>query len=248
MKKLLVLIISIFAICQLFAQELTVDEILSKNLKAIGQDKLMNAQTIKLEGKMTQQGIDIQITQYQKKPDKIRMDMEVQGMNVIMAIDGETGWSINPMMGSTEAVDLPAETIASLEKEGRSDPTASWDNPFVTWKENGTTVELVGKEDINGSSAYNLKFTYKDNDVVNYFVDTDSFFLLKTKSTEAVQGQTFEREIKFSEYRETEGILFPVKIEILINGQVQQVFTMDKCEFDMPIDDSIFKKPVPAMN
>jgi len=245
MKKLLVLIISIFAIAPLLAQDLSPDEIVTKNLKAIGQDKFMNVQTFKLTGKMSQQGLDFQITQYQKKPEKIRQEVEVQGMNIIMVIDGDTGWSINPMMGSTDAQDLPADAIASLKKEGRSDPTASWDNPFLNWKKDGTGIEMIGKEDINGSSAYILKFTYNDNSVVNYFVDAKSFVLVKTKSTEEAQGQTFEREIKFSDYRDTDGILLPVKIEILINGQVQQIFTMDKCEFDVPVDDSIFSKPAP---
>jgi outer membrane lipoprotein-sorting protein len=249
MKKLLVLIICISAIAPLFAQDLSPDEIVSKNLKAIGQDKLMNFQTLKVTGKMTQQGLDFQITQYQKKkPEQTRQEIEVQGMSIIMVVDGETGWTINPMTGSTEAQDLPADAIKSLEKEGRGDPTVSWDNPFLNWKENGTSIELAGMEDNDGASAYNLKVTFEDKYVINYFVDAKSFLLLKSKSTEAAQGQTFDREIKFSDFRDIDGILVPVKIEVMINGQVGQVFTMDKCEFNVPIDDSIFKKPVPENN
>jgi outer membrane lipoprotein-sorting protein len=246
MKKLLVLLISIFSIAPLLAQDLSPDEIVLRNLKAIGQDKLMNIQTLKVTGKMTQQGLDFQVTVYQKKPEKTRQEIEVQGMSIIMAVDGETGWTINPMSGSADAQDMPADVIKSLEKEGRGDPTVSWDNPLLNWKENGTNIELAGREDINGSSAYNLKVTFKDNYVINYFVDAKSFVLLKSKSTEAAQGQTFDREIRFSDYTDIDGVLIPIKIEVLINGQVGQVFTMDKCEFNVPVDDSIFNKPVPG--
>jgi len=244
MKKLLVLIISMFVIGQLLAQDLSPEQIVSNYLKAIGQDKFMNIETMKMTGKMTQQGLEMQVTQYQKKPEKVRQDIEVQGMTVTMVVDGETGWVLNPMMGSTDPQDLNAESIKALEKEGNNDPTATWDNPFVTWKEDGIKIELAGREDVNGSSAYNLKFTFKEGYTINYIIDAASFVLLKTKSIQDVQGQTFDREIRFSDYKDFNGILFPGKLEMLVNGQIGQVFTMDKCEFNVLVDDSIFKKPV----
>jgi outer membrane lipoprotein-sorting protein len=244
MKKFLFVLFCMLPMVALFAQELTPDEIVLRNLKAIGQDKFMNVQTLKMTGKFTQQGLEFQVTVYQKQPEKNRQEIVVQGMTIIMAMDGETAWAINPMTGSPDAQDLPADAIKSLEKEGLSDPTASWDNPFLNWKDNGTKIELAGKEDIDGSPAYNLKFTFKENYVVNYFVDATKFLIVKTKSTEAAQGQTFDREIRFSDFRDIDGVLIPAKIDMAINGQVGQVFTMDKCEFNIPIDDSIFKKPV----
>lgn len=248
MKKLLILLISIFAIAQVLAQDLSADEIVSKNLKAIGQDKLMNAETIKMTGIMSQQGMEFQIIMYQKKPMKMRQELEIQGMSIIMVLEGENGWTINPLMGSMDPVDLPPDAIKSLEHEVRSDPTSSWENPFINWKENGTKIELVGKEDIKGSLTYNLKFTFSDNYVVNYFVDAASFVVLKTKSSESAQGQIYDREIRFSDYKDIDGVLFPAKIDMYMNGQITQVITLEKCEFNVPVDDSIFEKPVPKEN
>ena len=246
MKKLLILVINIFVTGILFAQDLTPDQIVSNYLKAIGQDKFMNIETMKMTGKMNipQQGLDMQVTQFQKKPDKVRQDIEVQGMTVVMSTYGETGWVINPMMGATEPQYLNAEAIKALEKEGNNDPTADWDTPFINSKEKGINIEFAGKEDINGSTALNLKFTYKEGYSINYLFDANSFLLLKSKSTENVQGQTYDREIRFSDYRNFNGILFPGKLDMLVNGQVQQVFTLTNCEFNIPVDDSIFNKPV----
>ena len=244
MKKLLLFVIGIVTTGQIIAQDLSPDEIVSRHLKATGQDKFMDMETMKMTGKMTQQGLDMQVTQYQKKPEKVRQDIEVQGMTVTMVVDGETGWVLNPMMGSTDPQDLNAESIKALEKEGNNDPTATWDNPFVTWKEDGTKIEMAGREDINGSPAYNLKFTFKEGYTINYIIDAAGFVLLKTKSIQNVQGQTYDREIRYSDYRDINGILFPGKFEMLVNGQIGQVFTIDKCEFNIPVDDSIFIKPV----
>ncbi len=248
MKKLLFIILSIVAAGQLLAQDLTLDEIISKNLTAIGQDKVMNMQTFKMTGKMSQQGIEFQLIQYQKAPDMLRLEMEVQGMTIIIEFEGETGWTINPMTGSSDPQDLPEEMVKSLWKESLEDPVVNWDNPFFKWEENGIKVDLVGKEDMDGQPVYNLKFTFKNNHIVNYLVDADRFVVLRQMSTKTEQGQTYNEEIRYSDFQDTEGILLPVKTEILINGQIGTVFTMDKCEFNIPIDDSIFKKPVKIEN
>ncbi|MCX6328266.1 MAG: outer membrane lipoprotein-sorting protein [Bacteroidia bacterium] len=243
MKKLVFIILCMLPVGILVAQDLTVDEIISKNLKAIGQDKLMNIQTIKTTGKATQGGMELLITEIQKSPDKDRQEVEVQGMKMIIAIEGETGWIINPQTGSSDPQDLSPEQMQSLIKEGLSDPIVNWDNPFLKWKENGIKIDLIGKEDMNGTPVYNLKFTFKDGYVVNYYIDAEKFIVLKSKSTETEQGQTYEREIRYSDYTDFDGILNPVKIEVLVNGQVGTVGIMDKCEFNIPVNDSVFKKP-----
>ena len=244
MKKLLVIVISILAAGQLLAQDLTLDEIISKNLSAIGQDKLMNIQTIKITGKMIQSGMEFQIIQYQKNPDLARQEIEIQGMSIIAVVNGETGWTINPMMtGSSDPQDLSDEMVKSLIEESQNDPVVNWDNPFYKWKEDEIKVELAGKEEMAGTPVYNLKFTFKNDNIYNYLVDADRFVVLRQMTTKTEQGQTYDQEGKYSDFTEVDGILYPVKTEILINGQITTTFTMDKCEFDIPIDDSIFKKP-----
>ena len=228
----------------LVAQNPTVDEIISKNLKAIGQDKLMTIKTIKTTGKMTQGGMEFLVTGIEKRPDFDRAEMEVQGVKIIMVREGKTGWMINPMTGTSDPQDLPAETIENMFNQSRSDPELNWDNPFFTWKEIGAKVDLIGKEDINGTPVYNLKFTFKDGYVVNYYVDAVKFIVIKTKSTETAQGQTYEQETRYSDFKDVDGILYPAKDETLVNGQVASVAISEKVEFDLPVDDSIFKKPV----
>jgi len=244
MKKLLVTLVFCVFAGFLFAQNLTVDDIVSKNLQAIGQDKLMKVQTIKLVGKMNQGGMEFLMMEILKSPYLDRMEMEVQGVKIIMSTDGETGWMINPMTGTSDPQDLPPEMIKSMMTDGERSPDVNWDNPFLKWKEKGTKIDLIGKEDFNGTPVYNLKLTFADGVVVYYYVDVSKFLVLKKKSTETEQGQTYEQETIYSDFRDFDGILCPVKTETLINGQVGTVSIVDKYEFNVPVDESIFKKPV----
>jgi hypothetical protein len=244
MKKLVLIYLCMLPLGIIFAQDLTVDEIISKNMKAIGQDKLMAVKTIKTMGKMTQGGMEFLVTGFEKRPDFDKAEMEVQGVKIIMVREGKTGWMINPMTGTSDPQDLPAEIINSMLNESISDPAINWDNPFYTWKEIGAKVELIGKEMMDGTPVYNLKFTFKDGYVVNYYVDAAKFLVIKSKSIETAQGQTYEQETKYNDFKDTDGVLYPAKIETLVNGQVGSVATSDKVEFNLSFDDSIFKRPV----
>ena len=244
MKKLTIILISIFVTAHLMSQDLNADQIVANYLKAVGQEKYNSMETVKITGKVTQQGLEIRVTDYQKKPDKDRAEMEVQGLKVIMTVEGDAGWIINPMMGINDAQDLDAESIKAMKKEGNSDPTGDWDSPFINSKEKDINIELEGMEDVNGSPAYNLKFTFKEGYFINYIIDAKTFLLLRSKSTQNVQGQTYDSEVRFSDYKEFEGIRLPGKYEVLVNGQVGQVGTLESCEFNIPVDDSLFNKPV----
>jgi len=245
MKKLLVTLIFCVSSGFLIAQDLTVDEIVSKNLKAIGQDKLMTFQTIKETGKMIQGPAEFVMTEIMKKPEFDRLDMEIQGIKIIMSTDGKTGWMINPLStGTSDPQDLSPDMIKSMMADGMRFPDVNWYNPFLNWKEKGTKIDLIGKEDLNGTPVYNLKFTFSDSVVVNYYMDASKFVVLKKKSTETVMGQTYELEEIYSDFKVIDGILCPGKNESLKNGQVETVSITDKYEFNVPIDESIFKKPV----
>ncbi|MBN2631994.1 MAG: hypothetical protein JXR66_00455 [Bacteroidales bacterium] len=243
MKRALILLISIIVTGQLFSQELTVDDVISKYLKAIGQDNLMKVKTIKTTGKANQGGIEFKITSYEKRPDCDRAEMEIQGVKIILVRDKDTGWMINPVTGSADPQDLPAEAIKSIIDESSEDPVINWDNPFYTWKEIGVKPELSGKEGIGGIPVYNIKFTYKDGHSVNFFIDADKFILLSQKSTKTTQGQTYESETKYSDYRNVSGVLYPSKIESFVNGQLSNSAVSETVEFDLVFNDSLFIKP-----
>jgi outer membrane lipoprotein-sorting protein len=242
MKKLLVILLSFLSSGLIMAQDLNLDELIKKNFKVIGQDKLMKTQTITQTGKMLTQGVELAMTTIQKKPHLQRVELEYQGTKVIYAYDGQNGWMIAPGSGTLDPQDMPAEMLKGFAEN--DDSFIGWDNPLFTWKELGKKIELVGKEDLNGITVFNIKITSKDSSVVNFYMDATKFVILKEKSSAIRQGQMVETETRYSEIKEVDGVMNAFRIEVLENGQTSVVFTFDKCEFDLPVDDGIFKKPV----
>jgi outer membrane lipoprotein-sorting protein len=219
------------------------EDILAKNFKASGQDKLGNMSTTKMTMNISQEGMTFSISMLRKHPNLLRTETEVQGTKIIYAFDGQNGWMINPAAGTLDPQDMPADMVKDFDD--KTSTLLNWNNPFFNWKEEGNKIELVGLEDMNGIQVYNIKITYKDNEVMNYYIDAAKFVVLKEKSTETYPGQEVVEEDVYSDFREVEGVVVPFKFEVLINGQSSAAANIDKVEFNLPLEDTIFKKPVP---
>jgi hypothetical protein len=244
MKKSLVILLCFLSSGILVAQDMKLDDLLAKYLKVIGQEKASKIQTIKTTGKLIQYGQVFQSIIFEKSPNKIHTEMEIQGTRIIMAFDGQNGWMINPVE-SLDPQDISADKITSTKKQMgiQHDPFGNFNNPFVNWKENGNMIELVGREDMNGTPVYNLKMTFNSGDVVNYYMDLEKFVILKMKQKSIINGQMREVESLVSDFRYVDGVMNPYKLETLYNGQIAFIFTRDKIEFNLPVDDAYFKKP-----
>ena len=243
MKRLLITFICFLFAGILLSQDMKLEDILAKNFKASGQDKLENMSTSKMTMSMSQQGMTFSVSTFRKHPNFLRMEMEMQGTKIIYAFDGQNGWMINPAAGTLDPQDMPAEMVKDFDD--KTSTLLNWNNPFFNWKEEGNKIELVGLEDMNGIQVYNIKITYKDNDVMNYYMDAAKFLVLKEKSTDTTQGQAMVEEDVYSDFREVDGVMVPFKFEIFANGQNSVVANVDKVEFNLPLEDTIFKKPVP---
>jgi hypothetical protein len=242
MKKLLFILVCFLSTGLLIAQDLKLDELLAKNYKAIGQDKFEKIQNYKVTGKTAIQGIQMTMSLTKKRPHLSYVESEIQGTKVLVYFDGQSGWMVNPLTGSSDTVEMSPEMLKQYSKSGQINPFLNWDDPFVKWKEIGCKLELVGKEDLDGKPVYNVSLTPPDSIVVNYYIDATNFLVLKLKSSVKYQGQALDVETKFSDFREVAGITTPFKIENLVNSQTSQVLTYDKLDLNLPINDAILKK------
>lgn len=243
MKKLLISVLSLFTMGIIIAQDMKLDELLDKYYKASGQDKLAKINTVKMTGKMLQGGLEFLLTSYEKRPDLNKAEIEFQGTKMVFVFVGQSGWTINPVSGSMDPQDMSADMLNSSKKEDMKDPYSSWDNPLVIWKEKGYKIELVGKEDLVGTPVYNLKMTFNENESVNYYMDAAKFLILKTSQKATVQGQAIDVESIFADFKEVDGIMNQFKVETFYNSQSARIFITEKIEYNVPIDDVIFKKP-----
>ena len=218
-------------------QAQNLDKILENHFDAVGQEKLLKLKTLSFSGKIVQGGMELPFNMYMSRPMKFRMDITVQGQKIISAFDGEKGWYINPMMGTTDPQDMDPEQIKDMRKQ------ADLDGELYNYEKKGSKLELIGTEDFEGTDVYKLKLTDKEGDITYMFIDSETYVIIKTTSKRMIQGTEIESESLLSNYQMIDGLAFPFSISTGANGQTMMEIEMEKVEFDNKMDNSFFAKP-----
>ena len=221
-----------------FAQ--TANEIVAKHIEAMGgADKWKAVKAMEMNNKFTVQGMDIASKTVIVSGKSLRTDISVMGQEIISAIDGETGWAQQPaMMGGTgEPEDMPGAMIKESRKQ------VYLGGSLMNYKENGSTIELVGKEKLEGVDVYHLKLTEKAGDITNLFVSTSNYYVLKSAGKRNIQGKDVDAEVNFSNFKQVEGLTFPYTMETASPMGGMMTIETDSIKLNPKIDESIFKKP-----
>jgi outer membrane lipoprotein-sorting protein len=241
-RTLFTLAIALFAAVSMQAADLTVDEILAKNAEAKGGiDKLRALNAIRFTGKMTMGGgMEAPIVMSKKRPEMMRMDFTIQGMTGSQAYDGTGGWMLMPFMGKKDAEPMSGDMLKEVKD------MADFDGPFIDYAKKGYKVELLGKGDVEGTSAYKIKMSRDGQDTIVY-IDADSFLDIKAEAKRKMQGQEIEGETTYGNYQEFGGLLFPMSIEMKAKGQpAGQTITLEKVELNPTLADDTFQMPKKA--
>jgi outer membrane lipoprotein-sorting protein len=214
----------------------TVDELVAKNIQAKGGEQTIKGiQSIKQTASMAMMGMpdgtEISLTTYAKRPNLMRQEMNMAGQQIVMAFDGTTVWTINPMMGSTSPMPLTGPEGDMLKEQ------ASFDGPLMDYKSRGTTVTLVGTETVGGRQMHHLKVTSKAGVSQEVYLDAatglEARVVLQMPQGEMVQ--------ELGDYRDVGGMKVPFSIRIFQMGQQVGEMKITNVEFNAPMDDALFK-------
>lgn len=232
MKKSMALLAVIMVASVCSAQSL--DEIANKYYAATGIEKLEKAQTITMQGIASQMGMEIPITIMVKKPDMVKVVQVFNGMEIIIAYDGQKGVMVNPLTGSSDPVEIPAEQLSGVKEYN------VFKDSFMEAYKAGR-VKLEGEEAVEGKPAFKLSVTGESGNATTSFIDKESYLVVKTMQTVSQMGQEMLVESYVREYKEINGVKFGTKIAQFVEGSELGGMTFEKIEFDTPIDDSAFK-------
>lgn len=225
----------------LCAQEPTLEDVLQKNLEAVGgADAVGQVQTLKVVSKMLVGGMaEVPMTTIVKRPNMVRTDMLVQGQSVVSAYDGATGWLINPMLGSNEPQKMDEKTASTLAS---SDMAASL-GALQAMKDAGATLELAGKEDLDGVAMYKIRVVRKSGQATTYFLNASTYLPAKLIMRVSQMGQEMDIESFPGNYKKVGSINFPYSIENKLQGRSMMQITVENVTVNEPAEDSIFKMP-----
>ena len=221
----------------------TVDEILAKHYEACGGlTKMKAVNSMRVAGTITLgPGMESPFTLERKRPGMRRMEFTFQGMTGIQAFDGAKTWSVMPFMGKKDP------EVGSDEDNKNALDDADFDGALVDYKTKGHTIELVGKEAVEGADAFKLKVTKKNGNIEYDYLDAETYLLVKTEGKIKRRGTEMEGETTFSDYKDVDGLMQPFSMEVGAKEMPQkQKMTFSKIELNVPLDDARFAVPAGA--
>jgi hypothetical protein len=221
------------------AATLTADELIAKNLAARGgAEKLAAIKTLKMSGKMLIGDFELAVTRMLSREGGYRFDGTLQGLTLVSAYDGAAGWRIQPFEGRKDAERVSDDEARSFADEGLMDGV------LLAGRTDGSKIESLGTEDVDGTAAHKLRVTQKDGDEFTYYLDPDSFLEIKVVEKRKVRGAEQEFESELGDYEMVEGVYFPLSIESAPRGATQrQKFNYDTIEANVPLESALFKMP-----
>lgn len=233
MKKIkltLAAIAALFFVTSIQAQ--TADEIVNKYVDAIGgKEKMLALKSVKLNGSMNVQGMDIGIVVTAVNGVGSRTDISVPGMGEgFQIMNAKKGWNFMPFQGQASPEEVSPEVVKSSQNQ------LDIQGGLVNYKEKGSKVELLGKETVDGTEAYKLKLTNSAGKESTYFIDTKTYYRIKSVAKTSTPEGEVDVETSYSDFKKTpEGYLFPFA---QTNSRGTVVFS--SIEINKPVDEKIF--------
>lgn len=216
----------------------TLDDILNKHLETMGQDKLLEKQSVITKGKIVQGENEFPFISYSKRPNKFRMDSSINEYTFTQAFDGEVGWAVNPMMGINTPQKLPLSEIANLKFQ------SDFDGFFYNYKEKDHSLEYVGIEEVFGMDTYVILLIKSTGDSMHIYIDAENYQTLKTRAKASVGYETKYIENIFSDYQNIDGILSAFDVETQVEGQTLSQLIYESYDYTTEIPDSIFSMQI----
>ena len=212
-----------------------VDEIVALNLKARGGVELLRAtESMKMTGNMTSPAGSATMTLWMKRPNRKRTETEFSGQKRVEAFDGTTAW--------VQFGDLPPQVIPPSPQLEDAKGRSEIDPPLLDYREKGRRVELVGREKADGADVFHLRLTDKGT-VTHYYIDAVSG-LERRMSNRIQQGpKAAQVELRFSDYRDVQGRMVPFTVQQVLDGKPVAQTKLESVEFNLPIDDAMFRMP-----
>jgi hypothetical protein len=229
MKKLVILGLVLLVNAM---QSQTLDAIVKKHIEASGgKENWSKIKSLRTTCSMKQGGGEISIVLCQLDKQAFRQDIEVAGMKGYNFVTKTEGWSFMPFQGQTKPEPMTSDDVKSAQDD------LNLQNEFISYKELGKKLELLGKEDIEGMECFKLKMVNKDGQETTYFMDTESYYVIKEVSKIKANGKEMENTSSFSNFEKLpEGIVLPMAIS-------SDWGTMDiiKVEVNPVLDKSLFQ-------
>ena len=168
--------------------------------------------------------------------DKIRLDQKMPTLEYSLIYGSGRLWGIINGSSFTPRQDAADAFLAQHRH--------SIDN-LLRYKENGSTVTLIGKDKQKGLDLFVVDVINKDKQSTRYYISSKTLRVLWLEYEEPAPGGStpLKYSRKFMDYRYAQGTLVPYRSVLLEEGKQIQETRILNVTYGTKLDDALFKSP-----
>ena len=192
----------------------TAQSVIENYLDAIGgRAVLEKVKTVSIFASGEVQGMALNFQLIRTSDNQFMQNIEMMGRSMSKQVfNGENGYAM--MQG--QKMNLNPQQAAMIKDEAQ---------PFYELHLDPEAISLEGIEKVDGENAYKVRVS--DNRVAFYNVTSGQ--KIQEITTTEMMGQTIESTMKFGDYKEASGIMFPFYLGQMMGPQLIE-FTIEKIE------------------
>jgi hypothetical protein len=116
---------------------------------------------------------------------------------------------------------------------------------LLRYKENNSTLNLIGKDKFKGFEIYVLDVTDKEKRTTRFYISAQKFRVLALEYEEPVApgGQPVKFRREFHDYRVAQGTLVPYRTVLYVNGKQQSETNILTVTYGVKIEENLFQTP-----
>lgn len=167
--------------------------------------------------------------------DRIRIDQKMPTLEYSLVFGDGRLWGLINGAAFTPRQDAAAAFLSQHRHSIES---------FLRYKENGSTLRLIGKDKQKGLDLYVLEMTDKDQRTTRYYISVKSLHILWLEYEEALPGTArLKYSKRFADYRYAQSTLVPFRTILTEDGKQTQETRILTVTFGVKVDDALFKNP-----
>lgn len=216
------------------------DSVARIHMEAIGGKQRMSRMTsLQAAGRVLIDGREMTFKLIAQRPNRLRMETEVQGKRLIQATDGVAApWQLNPDANPQVVTTLTGDEAQEFASD------SEFDDPLVDYAERGYALDYAGEQVVNGRRVIKLLVTRRL--VHSYFLllDAETYFIVSKQATRIRNGREVPVETRYDDFRPVAGVILPHRYAVYADGRQLHETILETVKPNVPVPADSFTAPV----
>ena len=182
-------------------------------------------------------GIEFPFISYAKAPDQYEYIVSFKGKYFVQAFDGKEGWKIDEFKNEKNRTILHGTAALAMANEA----DVHLESPFVDYRKKGYRATVTGMDTVDQRICVRVSMQSASDTALYSFDRTTGELVKKTAVSKNAELNNAVLDTYYTDYTELEGVRIPFKTVHKIKDQVVLTVTIQKCDLNRPIPDSMFQ-------